>query len=167
MYFLFIIVCCVEYDNESERLRGKCTPNWNWNVLSHYHHLNGFRIIGRSTKRLKYFGHVTKMRRHRNPKIAIEGQVQGGRPLKDGYAHFTCIFFTFNRLTLTSEMHFEKFHPEIASCILSRSKRKYAPLGMRLLWKYINDFLVYHLTSHFLFYLQTTKNLKLKFLICK
>ena len=52
-------------------------------------------------------------------------------------------------------MHFVKFHPEVASCLLSRSKRKYAPLGMRLLWKYIrNHFLVYYLTSHFLLYLQ-------------
>ena len=45
----------------------------------------------------------------------------------------TCIFFTFNWLTLTSEMHFVKFHPVVASCLLSRGKRKYAPLGMRLL----------------------------------
>ena len=37
----------------------------------------------------------------------------------------TCIFFTFNWLTLTSEMHFVKFHPEVASCLLSRGKRKY------------------------------------------
>ena len=70
--------------------------------------------------------------------------------LKGGCAHFT-----FNWLTLTSEMHFVKFHPEVASCLLSRGKRKYAPLGMRLLWKYMrNYFLVYHLTPHFLLYLQ-------------
>ena len=50
---------------------------------------------------------------------------------------WTYIFFTFNWLTLTSEMHFVKFHPEVASCLLSRGKRKYAPLGMRLWWKYI------------------------------
>ena len=56
----------------------------------------------------------------------------------------TCIYFTFNWLNLTSEMHFVKFHPEVASSLLSRGKRKYAPLGMRLLWKYINYFLVYH-----------------------
>ena len=49
----------------------------------------------------------------------------------------TCIFYTFNWLTLTSEMHFVKFHPEVASCLLSRGKRKYAPLGIRLLWKHI------------------------------
>ena len=52
----------------------------------------------------------------------------------------TCIFFTFNWLTLTSEIHFVKFHPEVASCLLSRGKRKYAPLGMRLLWKYIRNY---------------------------
>ena len=70
----------------------------------------------------------------------------------------TCIFFTFNWLTLTSEMHFVKFCPEVASCLLSRGKRKYAPLGMRLLWKYIrNYFLVYHLTSHLLLYLPNYK----------
>ena len=70
----------------------------------------------------------------------------------------TCIFFTFNWLILTSEMHFVKFHPEVASCLLSRGKRKYAPLGMRLLWKYIrNYFLVYQLISHFLLYLQNYK----------
>ena len=56
------------------------------------------------------------------------------------------IFATFNWLTLTSELHFVKFHPEVASCLLSRGKWKYAPLGMRLLWKYIrNYFLVYQL----------------------
>ena len=70
----------------------------------------------------------------------------------------TCIFFTFNWLTLTSEMHFVKFHPVVASCLLSRGKRKYAPLGMRLLWKYIrNYFLVYQLISPFLVYLQNYK----------
>ena len=79
----------------------------------------------------------------------------------------TCIFFTFNWLTLTSEMHFVKFHPEVASCLLSRGKRKYAPLGMRLLWKYINNFLVYHLTSHFLLYLQNYKKCEAEMWICK
>ena len=65
----------------------------------------------------------------------------------------TCICFTFVWLTLTSEIHFVKFHPEVASCLLSRGKRKYVRLGMRLLWKYIrNYFLVYHLISHFLLY---------------
>ena len=76
----------------------------------------------------------------------------------------TCIFFTFNWLTLTSEMHFVKFHLEVASCLLSRGKRKYVPLEMRLLWKYIrNYFLVYQLTSHFFHISKTTKNWKLKF----
>ena len=77
----------------------------------------------------------------------------------------TCIFFTFNGLTLTSEMHFVKFHPEVASCLLSRGKRKYAPLGMRLIWKYIrNYFLVYQLISHVLSYLQNYKEFKAKIL---
>ena len=77
----------------------------------------------------------------------------------------TYIFFTFNWLTLTSEMHFVKFHPEVASCLLSRGKRKYAPLGMRLIWKYIrNYFPVYQTISHFLSYLQNDKELKAKIL---
>ena len=55
-------------------------------------------------------------------------------------------------------MHFVKFYPAVASCLLSRGKRKYAPLGMRLLWKYIrNNFLVYNLAWHFLLYLQNYK----------
>ena len=70
----------------------------------------------------------------------------------------TCIYFTFNWLTLTSEMHFVKFHPEVVSCLLSRGKRKYAPLGMRLLWKNLrNYFLVCQLISHFLLYLLNYK----------
>ena len=80
--------------------------------------------------------------------------------LKGGYGMpiLTCICFTFNLLTLTSEMHVVKFHPEVASCLLSRGKRKYAPLGMRLLWKYIRKyFLVYHLISHFFLYLSNYK----------
>ena len=46
----------------------------------------------------------------------------------------------------------------------SRGKRKYAPLGMRLLWKYINYFLVYHLTSHFFLYLQNYKEFEAEIL---
>ena len=62
-------------------------------------------------------------------------------------------------------MHFVKFHPEVASCLLSRGQRKYAPLGMRLLWKYIrNYFLVYHLISHFLLYLQNYKEFEAEIL---
>ena len=77
----------------------------------------------------------------------------------------TSIFFTFNWLTLTSEIHFVKFHPEVASCLLSRGKRKYAPLEMRLLWKYIrNFFLVYQLTSNFLSYLQNYKEFEAEIL---
>ena len=77
----------------------------------------------------------------------------------------TCKFFTFNWLTLTSEMHFVKFHPDVASCLLSRGKGKYAPLGMRLLWKYIrNYFLVYQLISRFLLYLQNYKEFEAEIL---
>ena len=39
----------------------------------------------------------------------------------------SCIFCTFNWLTLTSEMHFVKFHSEVASCLLSRSKKVCTP----------------------------------------
>ena len=61
-------------------------------------------------------------------------------------------------------MHFVKFHPEVASCLLSRGKRKYVPLGTRLLWKYIKYFLVYHLISHFLLYLQNYKEFEAEIL---
>ena len=68
-------------------------------------------------------------------------------------------------MTLPSEMHFVKFQPAVASSLLSRGKRKYAPLGMRLIWKYIrNYFLVYQLISHFLLYLQNYKEFKAKIL---
>ena len=77
----------------------------------------------------------------------------------------TCMFFTFNWLTLTSEMHFVKFHPEVASCLLPGGKIKYAPLGMRLLWKYIRKyFLVYQLISRFLLYLQNYKEFEAEIL---
>ena len=91
--------------------------------------------------------------------------VLGCISLKVDMPILTCIFFTFNSLTLTSEMRFVKFHPEVASCLLSRGKRKYAPLGMRLLWKYIrNYFLVYQLISHFLLYLQNYKEFEAEIL---
>ena len=62
-------------------------------------------------------------------------------------------------------MHFVKFHPKVASRLLSRGKRKYAPLGMRLLWKYIrNYFLVYHLILHFLLYHQNYKEFEAEIL---
>ena len=62
-------------------------------------------------------------------------------------------------------MHFVEFHLKVASCLLSRGKRKYAPLGMRLLWKYIrNYFLVYQLTLHFLLYLQDYKEFEAEIL---
>ena len=69
-----------------------------------------------------------------------------------------CVFYTFDWLTLTSEMYFVRFHPEVTSCLLSRGKTKYATLGMRLWCKYIRNYLlVYQLTSHFLPYLRNYK----------
>ena len=63
-------------------------------------------------------------------------------------------------------MHFVKFLPEVASCLLSRGKEiKNAPLGMRLLWKYIrNYFLEYQSTSPFLSYLQNYKEFEAEIL---
>ena len=62
-------------------------------------------------------------------------------------------------------MHFVKFHLQVASCLPSRGKRKYAPLGMRLLWKYIrNYFLVYHLILHFVSYLWSYKEFEAEIL---
>ena len=90
--------------------------------------------------------------------LNIHKHYLSSQTLKVDMPILTCIFFTLNWLTLTSEMHFVKFHPVVASCLLSRGKRKYAPLGMRLLWKYIrNYFLVYQLISPFLVYLQNYK----------
>ena len=69
-----------------------------------------------------------------------------------------CVFYTFSWLTLTSEMYFVRFHPEVTSCLLSRGKTKYATLGMRLWYKYIRNYLlVYQLISHFLPYLRNYK----------
>ena len=60
---------------------------------------------------------------------------------------------------------FCEISPEEASCLLYRGKRKYAPLGMRLLWKYIrNYFLVYQLISRFLLYLQNYKEFEAEIL---
>ena len=67
----------------------------------------------------------------------------------------TCIFFTFNWLTLTSEMQVVKFHPGVASCLLSRGKRKYGNEAIMKIYR--NYFLVYQSTSHFLSYLQNYK----------
>ena len=62
-------------------------------------------------------------------------------------------------------MHFVKFHPESSFFFTPRGKRKYAPLGMRLIWKYIRIyFLVYQLILHFLSYLQNYKEYKAKIL---
>ena len=118
------------------------------------------------------------MKRHRCADISMSRQMQFGNDLrhiaklmpffylKVDMPILTCLFFTFNWLTLTSEMYFVKFHPEVASCLLSRGKKKkYAPLGMRLLWKYIrNYFLVYQLISQFLLYLQKYKEFEAEIL---
>ena len=75
------------------------------------------------------------------------------------------IFLQMAKIWYFERKHFVKFHPEVASCLLSRGKRKYAPLGMRLLWKYIrNYFLVYHLILHFLLYLQNYKEFEAEIL---
>ena len=72
---------------------------------------------------------------------------------------------TFNWLTLTSEIHLVKFIPEVASCLLSRGKRKYAPLGMRLLWKHIrNYFSGIPMNFTFLSYLQNYKEFEAEIL---
>ena len=44
-------------------------------------------------------------------------------------------------MTLTSEVHFVRFHPEIVSCFLSRGKIKYVTLGMRLCEKTLKLFI--------------------------
>ena len=77
-----------------------------------------------------YFGNSGATLAAKNNKICRCGM---GKQLKVDMPILTCIFFTFNCLTLTSKMHFMKFYPEVASCLLSRGKRKDAPLGMRLL----------------------------------
>ena len=66
----------------------------------------------------------------RNTNLTIYTKYDSFLTLKMDMPILTCIFFTFNWLTLTSEMDFAKFHPEVASCLLSRGKRKYAPLGI-------------------------------------
>ena len=55
--------------------------------------------------------------------------------IKGAYAHFNMYIFTFNWMSLTSEMHFVKFHPEVGFCLLSRGKRKNAPWG----WGYYEN----------------------------
>ena len=82
-------------------------------------------------------------------------------PLKVDVPILPCVFYTFNWLTLTSDMYFVRFHPEVTSCLLSRGKTKYATLRMRLWCKYIRNYLlVYQLTSHFLPYLRNYKEFK-------
>ena len=47
----------------------------------------------------------------------------------------TCIFFTFNWLTLTSEIHFVNFHPVIASCITLQRQKKVCTPGDEAIMK--------------------------------
>ena len=62
-------------------------------------------------------------------------------------------------------MHFVKFHPEVASSLLSRSKRNYAPLGMRLFMKiHKKIFFGIPINSHFLSYLQNYKEFEAEIL---
>ena len=117
---------------------------------------------GTSSENVRFRG---RKRLHRFKSWPYRGLCRNHSILKVDMPILTCIFFTFNWLTLTSEMHFVKFHPVVASCLLSRGKRKYAPLGMRLLWKYIrNYFLVYQLISPFLVYLQNYKEFEAEIL---
>ena len=55
-----------------------------------------------------------------NPPLCTNGSAGYLMQLKVDMPILTCKFFTNNWLTLTSEMHFVKFHPEVASCLLSR-----------------------------------------------
>ena len=86
-------------------------------------------------------------------------------PFKGGYAHFNMHIFHFWLIDLDLWNAFCEVSPMVASCLLSKGKRKYAPLGMRLLWKYIrNYFLVYQLISPFSVYLQNYKELEAEIL---
>ena len=53
--------------------------------------------------------------------------MKGWSLLKVDMPILTCILFTFNWLTLISEMHFVKFNNEVASCLLSRGKKVCTP----------------------------------------
>ena len=65
--------------------------------------------------------------------------------LKVHMPNLTCIFYTFNWLTLTSEMHFCEVSPWGSFLFSLQRQRKVCTPGMRLSWKYIrNYFLVYH-----------------------
>ena len=88
--------------------------------------------------------------------------------LKVNMPILTCIFFTFNWLKLTSNLHFVKFHPEVASCLLSRGKKEsmhpwgwgYYENTQEIIFWYTNKL---HIFCHIS---KTTKNLKLKFYVC-
>ena len=76
-----------------------------------------------------------------------------------------CIFFTLNWLTLTSEMHFVKFHSKVASCF--QAKESMHPWG----WGYYEntkEIIFWYTNKLYIFchISKTTRNLKLKFWIC-
>ena len=75
----------------------------------------------------------------------------------------TYIFFTFNWLNLWNL--FCEVSPWGSFLFTLQRQTKYAPLGMRLLWKYIrNYFLVYQLSSPLLSYLQKYKEFEAEIL---
>ena len=80
-----------------------------------------------------------------------------------------CVFFSFSWLTLTSEMHFVRFHPqssedgrlcpEVASCLLSWGKQKVLNPGDEAMRKWNKKFYLYTniKSSPFLSYLKNYK----------
>ena len=61
--------------------------------------------------------------------------------------HFTMCIFHFQVIDFVLWNAFCEVSPKGTFCLLSRGKQKYATLGMRLWWKYINYLLVI-LVSH-------------------
>ena len=85
--------------------------------------------------------------------------------LKGGCAHSNMHIL----LTLTSEMHFVKFHPEVASCLLSRGKRKLCTPGEEAIMKIHKKLfsgipINFTLFSLFLLYLQNYKEFEAEIL---
>ena len=59
--------------------------------------------------------------------------------IKGGYAHFNIHIFHFSLIDLDLWNAFCEVSPW-GSFLFALSKRKYVPLGMRLLWKYIRNY---------------------------
>ena len=87
--------------------------------------------------------------------------------LKGGYAHFNMHIFTFNWLTLTSDA-FCQVSPWGSFLFTLQRQNKVCTPGdeaiMKIHKKIRNYFLVYHLTSHFLLYLQNYKEFEVEIL---